>query len=147
MRLNDPPTKSLTWVSLSMWQNHLNKVKSKKTNTHTKYMNQQKICDHIKEHNKNHSYSNKKHTLINELHYHNMWLQNTQVGQHSSTLHNNCSFCDKSTKFGRCVDRYIGNKTGYWAITNSHPGGRGSHFSKWPPAVGQTFLSRWTHMQ
>ena len=26
------------------------------------------------------------------------------VGRHSSTYQTNCSFCDTSTKFGRCVD-------------------------------------------
>ena len=56
------------------------------------------------------------------------------IAQHQ----NNRSFYDESTKFGRSVDRYMSNKTGYWDITNSHPGGRGSHFSKWPPAVDQS---------
>ena len=46
------------------------------------------------------------------------------LGRHSSLNQDNCSFCDKSTKFGRYVEIYIGNKTGYWAITNSHSGAR-----------------------
>ena len=40
-----------------------------------------------------------------------------------------------------CVDRHIVNNTGYWAIINSQPGGRGRHFTKWPPAIGQTYFS------
>ena len=37
----------------------------------------------------------------------------------SSTYQINCSFGDANTKFGRRVDIYLGNKTGYWAIAHS----------------------------
>ena len=47
-----------------------------------------------------------------------------------STYQTNCLFCDTSTKFDRYVDRYIGNKIGYWALANAHPGGRGIHLLK-----------------
>ena len=74
------------------------------------------------------------------FYFSNTWI----VGRHSSTYQtkNYCSFCDTSTTFGRCVDRYLGNKSGYWATANSPPGGRGSHFSKWPPTVGQNVLNQ-----
>ena len=63
------------------------------------------------------------------------------VGRHSSIYQTSCSFCDTSTKFGRSVVGYLGNKSGYWAIANSHPDDRGSNFFKWQPAVVQNFLN------
>ena len=39
------------------------------------------------------------------------------------------AFFDKSTKFGTKVDQYIMNKSGYAAIGQLTPGGRGSHFA------------------
>jgi len=39
---------------------------------------------------------------------------------HRATYQTNYSFCDKSTKFDRFFDIYLGNRPGYWAIVNSH---------------------------
>jgi len=44
----------------------------------------------------------------------------------------NCALSDKSTKLGRHVDQYITNISGYLAITDLAPDGRGSHFTKCP---------------
>jgi len=49
----------------------------------------------------------------------------------------NCALFDKSTNFGTEVDQYVVNKFGCGAIGQLPPGGRGGHFSKWPPADTQ----------
>ena len=51
----------------------------------------------------------------------------------------NCALSDKSTKLGRYVDQYITNISGYSAITDLAPDGRGSHFTKWP-LMGDIFV-------
>jgi len=51
----------------------------------------------------------------------------------------NCALSDKSTKLGRHVDQYITNISGYLAITDLAPDGRGSHFAKWP-LTGDIFI-------
>ena len=42
----------------------------------------------------------------------------TIVGQHSKKSSDNCAFCDKSTKFGICIEKFMINRSGYWAIIN-----------------------------
>jgi hypothetical protein len=43
----------------------------------------------------------------------------------------NCTLCDKSTKLGRHVLKYIKNISGYLAITDLNPDGHDSHWTKW----------------
>ena len=50
------------------------------------------------------------------------------VGRHSKKNHNNCAFCDKSTKFCICFKKCIISRFGYWAIKYFTSGGLGNHF-------------------
>ena len=47
--------------------------------------------------------------------------------RHSIKSSNNCAFCDKSTKFGTCIEKCIINRSGYWAIINFTPGALSNH--------------------
>lgn len=49
------------------------------------------------------------------------------VRRHSIKSSNNCAFCDKSTKFGTCIEKCIINRSGYWAIINFTPGALSNH--------------------
>ena len=49
------------------------------------------------------------------------------VRRHSIKSSNNCAFCDKSTKFGTCIEKCIINRSGYWVIINFTPGALSNH--------------------
>ena len=49
------------------------------------------------------------------------------VRRHSIKSSNNCAFCDKSTKFGTCIEKCIINRSGYWASINFTSGALSNH--------------------